>query len=214
MTDVGVEIARQPVTDRALRKLMDTPQIPNRYKTMSQLIATIWSGREMGILPMTAIREMHTINGQVGLSAKMQHALIHRAGHVLVVEEMTNEKATVNAMRRDPYTHELMPVGSFSYTWDDAIKAGNDMSDTYQSFPSDMLMNRAITRAAKFAFSDVMAGFYLPEELGEDPQFEHVDLTDMDEAVALLEDTLDADVVEVIDAEESAEGETDESTEG
>ena len=119
-------VANQAITVTTLKALIDTPQIPNRYKTVGELIATVLTGREVGLMEMTSIREMHIINGQVGMSAKMQHALVHKAGHVMVVEEMTNDRAAITAYRRDPYTHELAPVGSFQYTMEDARLAGNE----------------------------------------------------------------------------------------
>ncbi|MHC1588595.1 MAG: hypothetical protein ACXQS1_02120, partial [Methermicoccaceae archaeon] len=65
-------VSDQPVTVKTLSALIDTPQVPNRYKTVGEMIATILTGREVGLMEMTSLREMHIINGQVGMSAKMQ----------------------------------------------------------------------------------------------------------------------------------------------
>jgi hypothetical protein len=101
-------------------------------------------------------------------------------------------------MRRDPYTHELMEVGSYEFTMEDAEAALLWTQDTYQEYPKYMLYWRAVGMAARFAFSDVTMGLMLPEEIGIDIPF--VELVD-EPAISAQEV---ADIVDghVLDAEE------------
>jgi hypothetical protein len=118
-------------------------------------------------------------------------ALITAHGHVLVLDEMSSERGAVKCLRRDPYSKELIDVGTFEFTWDDAVAAGLAEQDTYVEYPKDMLYWRAVSRAAKFAFPEVITGVLLPEEIGG--EFAH--FTASDEATALVEEVLDAEDV-------------------
>ena len=150
-------------------------------------------GVELGLAPMEALQRLYIINGALAADGKALAALIHRAGHVLIMEEMSATRGAVKAMRRDPYTHELMDVGIFEFTIEDAQQAGLAEQDTYEEYPKDMLYWRAVSRAAKLAFPDVTTGMLMPEELTSDAEVVHI--SEMDTAEAIVVDTLDAEVV-------------------
>jgi hypothetical protein len=168
-------ISDQAITVKALSKMLDTPAIPNRWETVPQAIAGVKTGQELGIMPMHSLAELYIINGKVAMSGKAQLALILRAGHMLVTTEMSPTRGAVTAKRRDPYTAELVDVGEYEFTWEDAERAHLAGLDTYQDYPADMLLWRAIGRASKFAFSDVCMGLMLPSELGLDPALDAAD---------------------------------------
>ena len=126
------------------------------------------------------------------MMGKAMAALITVRGHVLVLEEMSDKRGAVTAMRRDPYTHELLDIGTFEFTWEDAEKAGLDKEDTYQDYPKDMLMWRAVSRCAKLAFPEVITGILLPEEIGGD--FAHIPAEEA--ALIHLDEVLDAKEIE------------------
>ena len=163
-----VAITGQPITITTLKKFMGTPSIPKRWKTMSEIIAGIKYGEEIGLLPMTSLQVLYVVGGGVAMMGKAMAALITARGHVLIVDEMSDKRGAVKAMRRDPYTHELLEVGIFEFTWADAEAAGLDKEDTYQDYPKDMLYWRAVSRCAKFGFPEVITGILLPEEIGGD----------------------------------------------
>lgn len=196
-------IAGTPITVQTLSKLINTPTIPKRWETVADCVAGIKVGEELGIAPLHSLGELYIVNGKVSMSGKAQMALILRAGHLIIVKEMRALKAVVTAKRRDPYTHELIDVGDYDFSWEEAEQAGLAKQDTYQDYPRDMLLWRAIGRAARFAFSDVTMGLMLPSELGLDPALDAADTeiggtpVSLEEAESLVVDIFDgAEVIE------------------
>ena len=185
-------VAGQAITINTLKKFIGTPAIPKRRKNMSEIIAGIKYGEEIGLLPMTSLQVLYVVGGGVAMMGKAMAALITARGHVLVLDEMSAKRGAVTAMRRDPYTHELLDIGTFEFTWEDAEKAGLDKEDTYQDYPKDMLMWRAVSRCAKLAFPEVITGILLPEEIGGD--FAHIPAEEA--ALIHLDEVLDAKEIE------------------
>jgi hypothetical protein len=183
-------LSEQRVSVNTLKKFMGTPTIPKRWKTLSDAVAGVMYGIELGLAPMEALQRLYMINGALAADGKALAALIHRAGHVLIMEEMSATRGAVKAMRRDPYNHELIEVGVFEFTWDDAVQAGLAQQDTYEEYPKDMLYWRAVSRAAKLAFPDVTTGMLMPEELTDNADVVHI--TEMDIAEATVVDVLSA----------------------
>ena len=208
MTELA--IANQAITVKTLERMLDTPAIPDRWETVPQAIAGVKMGEELGILPMHSLAELYIVNGKVAMSGKAQLALILRAGHMLVTTEMSPTRGAVMAKRRDTYSGELVDVGEYEFTWEDAERAHLAKQDTYVDYPADMLLWRAIGRASKFAFSDVCTGLMLPSELGLDPALDAADteiereepISELDEATALVQDVFqDAEVITEADTE-------------
>ena len=161
---------------------------------MSEVVAGVMYGIELGLAPLESLQRLYLVNGAVAADSKALNALVHKAGHVLIQEEMSATRGAVKAMRRDPYTHELIEVGIYQFTMEDAERAGLAKQDTYVDYPADMLMARAVSRAAKLAFPDVTTGMLLPQEL--DIDYSVVDISESEAAGALLDVVLDAKEVE------------------
>jgi hypothetical protein len=197
-TDLAVR--DQPITAVTLSRLLDTPTIPDRYETVGDLIATILVGREAGVPEMTAINNLYLVNGTVSMSAKLIAGLIFSAGHFMKMETSI-KGAKVVAYRRDQYTEKLIEVATFSFGPADAKTAGLDEKDTYQNYPAQMYLNRAVSMAGRMVYQDVLAGIgYVPEEIG----VVDVDATDVP-AKAILVENPDADDSDVLDIDEVAE---------
>jgi hypothetical protein len=133
------------------------------------------------------------------MSGKAMQSLVFRAGHRIDMT-LDAKKGTAKAFRRDPYTHVLEPVGTYTFTWNDAVAAGLDKQGTYVKFPADMLGWKAVARAVRFAFPDVIMG-YLPDEIGIEVALDTV-LSDPDGTqpqlpleVGIEDEVLEAEVV-------------------
>ena len=187
--------------------LAQTPAVPERYMgRVKDLMAAVLMGREIGVGPMEAINELYLVDGKTSMSAKLMSSLIHRAGHVLKLR-LTNTAAIVTAFRRDPYTHELIEVGQFSFSEADAKRANLDRKQTYKQYPAMMRTHRAISFAGRTLFADCLSGIgHIPEELNIEAPVEplpaeiEVELEDhskiaADQAAGDMMDVLDAEVV-------------------
>ena len=147
---------------KVLENLM--PTMPSHIKTLPDAVATMIVARELGLAPLSSFPDLMIIDGNVGMTSKLMLALVHKAGHKTVVKTMTNKKAVIEGFRR--YDGEWESVGEFTFTEDDAIQANLMPKDTYQLYPSDMLMNKAVARMVRFGFPDVIRG-YVPDEMEE-----------------------------------------------
>jgi len=161
------------------------PTLPDHIESVPDAVATMLVARELGLAPMSSFPDLMLINGTVGMTSKLMLALVYKAGHRLDIIEMSSEKAHVEAHR---WMHdEWIESGTFTFT----------PKDTYVQYPADMLMNKAIARAVRFAFPDVLRG-YVPDEM------EEITGVEFDTAIHLgpTEDIMGAeDVAEALDGE-------------
>ena len=163
MTETELALTDQPLTMTALTNMLNGAALPARYEYVGDAVATIMVGREMGLPPMASLNEMYLVNGSVGLSGKAMMSLVFRAGHAIYTT-LDPKVGTAVAWRRDPYTHELNEVGTYTFTMKDAEAAKLAGTGTYKKYPADMLGWKAVARAVRFAFPDVVMG-YLPVEI-------------------------------------------------
>ena len=131
-------------------------------KTPAQAFHIILMGRELGVGPVTALGSINIINGKPSCSAELMQALIYRdhGDNALIWDESTNEVATLSYSRR---TWPGRKVHSFSMT--DAKRAGLS-GPNWTKYPASMLRARCVSAVARMAFSDVISGLSLPEEVG------------------------------------------------
>ena len=183
-----MDLATIPFNMNTLGLLAPTPAVPARYQAkVNDLFAAVMVGREIGIPPMMAINELFLVDGKVSMSGKLMSHLVHRAGHQLRIK-ITAKGTTVEAWRRDPWTHKLDLMGEFSFTDADAKKAGLDRKATFESYPTMMRTWRAITFACRTVFADCLGGVgYVPEEL------------DIEEEAGYTIEAIPVDEIEVID---------------
>ena len=194
-------IGNMPITMNTLNSIANLPAIPDHYKGKpKEMLAAALMGREIGIGPMTSINNIDLIDGNVSMRAKLMSALIHRAGHVIVVEEQTPEVARLKCLRYHRPTGTLIDAGIIEYTKEDAETAGAMKRGTYKQHPKAMLTNRALTLAARTIYADVLAGFaYTAEEVEMSDEVEPIpmelEVSEMQAAEAAATVILDAEVV-------------------
>ncbi len=175
------------------------PTLPSHIVTLADAVATMLVARELGLAPLSSFPDLMIIDGSVGMTSKLMLALVLKAGHRLDVVQMTSKVAEVKALRK--YDDEWVEVGVFTFTWEDAETANLAPKDTYQLYPADMLMNKVIARAVRFAFPDVLRG-YVPDEMEEitGAEFDHAIHLGPTEEPMDIEEIVEELEAEVIDA--------------
>ena len=126
------------------------------------LVAIEW-GRELGLSPIAAMKEIYVVHGQPSLSAKSMLGLARKAGHRVRIKG-EDQQATCEIVRADDpeYTH------SVTYTLDDAKRAGLLGNTGWKNHPSTMLRWRAASECIRMACPEVLGGIsYTPEEIQE-----------------------------------------------
>lgn len=146
------------------REIASTEFVPESYRGKPDaVVAAILTGREMGIGPMQALRQIHMIDGRPAFSADLMMAKM-RAGGVTVIESSVDEKrAFIKAKRKD--TGEEADV---EWTLADAEKANLLGKRNWKTYPTDMLWARAVGRLARRLGSDLLGGLVYAKEEMED----------------------------------------------
>lgn len=149
--DEAFKMASLLVASGLTPKAIDTPQ--KAFLVMAQ-------GRELGLSTMQALNNIYVVEGRVSLSSDLMAALILKSPvcEYLRCTEMSPERATYVAKRKGGAEFK------FSFTWEDAKRAGLASRATYQNNPGDMLRHRALSKAARAVFPDVVSGLYTRDE--------------------------------------------------
>ena len=140
--------------------------------SVEQALAVILMGRELGIGPTTALSNIIISAGKPTLGAALVGALIQKSGRyfyrVLVLDDT---RASVEFWERAPAAetegHGRRELGISTFTMQDALKARLGNSPTWQQYPRNLLLARAITNGARWYCPEVFGGaIYDPEEVG------------------------------------------------
>jgi len=128
------------------------------------ILAVILTGRELGIAPMTALRTLHVIDGQVTMPPKVRLSIVRqlKLGKVWPDPDNDTKTATWYATRND----DPEVVYRSTYTTQDAAAAALMDKDNWKHYPARMLSWRALGYLLDDAFTEVGTGLYSADELG------------------------------------------------
>ena len=111
--------------------------------------ASILTGRELGLGPMTSLRSLDVIEGSVQMKTKATLARIFAAGHRVEWLEVTDKAVEVRIERGDGLT-----TAQVRWTIGDAQRAGLAGKGNWAKYPRAMLRNRALSECAELACID------------------------------------------------------------
>ena len=131
--------------------------------TQEQAVVLAMQGNDLGLTWTQSIRAINVIQGKPTISSELMRALVFQR---LPRAEMTftetgPTKCTVKARRAEGQDYT-----SLMFTVDDAKRAGLMEKDTWKKYPAAMLQARVTSMICRLIFSDVILGFYTPDELG------------------------------------------------
>jgi hypothetical protein len=138
---------------------------PLRKQGPGAVLACILAGKELGLGPMTSLREIDVIQGTPAPSGQLLAALARRHGHKIEVLEYTETRVTVRGTRADDGS-------TLDVTWTIgmAAKIGLASKQVWKHYPRMMLLWRCITELNRVMFSGESLGLgkYTAEEIGGD----------------------------------------------
>lgn len=139
--------------------------LPREIKKAEQAIAIMIKGHELGIQAMHALSHIHIINGKPTMSAELMLAMIMRHCPTAKINyEQNDDKAC-----RLVASRANIEKSSFSFSIEDARRAGLLSNPTWTKYPRAMLRSRAVSEMARSMFPDCISGIsYTPEEVGGD----------------------------------------------
>lgn len=132
-------------------------------RRMSDAFFVAMYGRELGIPPMTALRNIYVIDGKPSCSGQLLLGLMRRAGVEVDIPDpatITTE-ATVRVRRPGDEWH------AYTYTEAMAQKAGLLNRGPWGKHRAEMLIWRAVGIASRMETPDLAGGLYTVEELSE-----------------------------------------------
>lgn len=147
----------------AAKRWVDSGMLPSGIKTPQQALTIMSVGREIGVPPTYALRNIHVIGGKPTCSAELLMALVRRTygQSAIRVKEATNESCTVEYREAG-----WDGVSSLTFSIADAKQAGLASRDMWKQYPRAMLRSRAVSETVRTAFPECISGLYTPEELG------------------------------------------------
>lgn len=143
--------------------LLSTGFLPKAIQTPEQAVAIMLKGRELGIPPMYALSNIAVIQGKPTASAELMLALIYRDhGDNAIYNIRSDHEVAEYAYKRRSWSE----YRRFSFTIEQARKAGITNNPNWTKYPAAMLRARCVSAIARIAFPDSIGGMYTPEEMG------------------------------------------------
>lgn len=137
--------------------------VPTGINSVEKVKIIMLTGHELGMKPMESLTNLFVVNGRGSMMAQNMLSLIRKncQGAVIKQNQVTPQICEIEASR-DGKNFE-----KFSFSIEDAKRAGLLGKAIWQQYPQDMLWARAVSRMARRLFSDILAGAtHTPEELG------------------------------------------------
>lgn len=180
-----VPIDQAPVTARMLQTIASTEFVPKAIRgNVPAMMAAIKTGQELGLGPMTSMRSIDVIDGNPTPSAELLNAMVRKAGHMLQPIEMTPEKVSLRACRRDDPSDPWRVTEEFTFTltmedmarvtynsWEGSGDRRRKVEkrlidkDVWKAYPQAMLWARVTSWACRVMFPDVTLKLgYLADE--------------------------------------------------
>lgn len=133
--------------------------------SQAQAIVKVMAGAELGLPPFASMTGIHIIQGKPVLGANVIATLVKNDPRYDYKIKQCN-----GAVCELEWFENGKPVGSASFTLDEAKAAGLLGKDNWAKYPSDMLFARAISRGARRYAPGIFGGspVYTPEEMGVD----------------------------------------------
>lgn len=128
-------------------------------KTKEQAFALMLIAQAEGRHPAAAARDYHIIQGRPALRADTMLSRFLEAGGTVDWHEYTDTQVSAT------FSHPRGGTMRFSWSLDDAKRAGVMGNDTWKKYPRAMLRARLISEAVRTLYPNVLSGMYTPEEV-------------------------------------------------
>lgn len=146
-------------------RVCSTSMVPTAYRNKpAEACAAILAGAELGFSPMASLRAFDNISGTPAPKAMTLRAVAQKAGHEVVIEESSSERAVVAGRRQGSDTWQRS-------VWDVARAqqlAQFKTNPNYKTNLAQMLVARATAEVVRWVAADAVMGMpYAAEEIGD-----------------------------------------------
>lgn len=131
-------------------------------KSQAQAIVKILAGRELGLPPMISMSKIYMVQGKVTIGSELMAGLVKKS------KEYDYKIVKLdNVICHLEFYKGTVMLGVSVFTIDDAKKAGVvKTGSAWEKFPRNLLFARAMSNGCRFFCPQLIAGAYVPEELG------------------------------------------------
>jgi hypothetical protein len=155
------------------RAMVASGVIPH-LKSVEAAFIVLATGAELGLSAMQSLRCIHVIDNRPSLSADLVVGLVKRSPVCRWFRLISSDtqSATYETLRRN----EPVPT-SYTYSLDDARRAGLLSKNPWRLYPSAMLRARAASTLARMVYPDLVAGL-IDDDLSSAPAMAPAPLSD------------------------------------
>lgn len=145
-------------------RLAETEFVPKPLRGRPEAVmACMLKGSELGLPLMQSLAQIHVIDGRPCMASELMRAVVLSRGHQIVVEDSTSTRCIIKGCRDGSTEWQR-----FTFTRDDAERAGLLGKDSWKKYPQAMLLARASALLCRAVFADCLAGIsYTVEELND-----------------------------------------------
>ncbi len=162
-------VAEWQVMKEMAQMMIATGFLPQGLGKPEQVIFVIMKGKEMGMGPMQALQHIQVIQGKLCLGPEGMLAQVLKHHPTTKIKYLQNDDlaCTIEAFK-DGVSN------TFSFTIEDATKAGLASKDNWKKYTRAMLRSRCVGEMCRALFPDAIQGCsYTPDEirdLQKDPE--------------------------------------------
>jgi hypothetical protein len=149
--------------DQALM-LLKSGMLPLKFSGKPEaVVITMLYGKELGLTPLQAVKEIHVINNVPSMSANLMLTLVRQRLKGFQMQVMLSNAKVCRIQHRRTKEEDWQVS---EYTIEEANAAGLLNKDVWKKHAADMLFARNASRVCRQNYSDVFNGsIYTPEEL-------------------------------------------------
>lgn len=148
--------------DQNIAKAFYESGIFKNVKNAAQALVKIIAGREQGLAPIQSMSSVFIYDDKICYLTKVFLAKIKKTrGYDYRVKESTDKICTIDFFKQDKH------IGTTTYTWNDAIKAGLVNKDNWRKYPTLMLYYRAGSNGIKMFMPEILDGANIYEDFDE-----------------------------------------------
>ena len=163
---------------RVANAMFESKMVPKSYESASQVMAGMQYAVELGLRPLSGLRNIAMINGSPSLFGELPLALCRKTGQVEWIREYIIDKdyKTIGVQNKNLDTKPWAGVCELKrkgedwvyegvFTLDEAKDAGllDKKFTPWHTYPKIMLMRRARSMVLKQAFAEALQGVQIAE---------------------------------------------------
>jgi len=145
----------------AVRMIRDSNYLPKHIKKREDAMSVVLWGREIGVPPMEALKNIYSVEGRFELDYTLVLALIYRNFPGTVIEYLTpleDRKKECHILCTSPQRGQneaKIDIKEYNYIAD---KGSKPQYSPWRRHPERMLVSKAVKLIADMMFADVVSG--------------------------------------------------------